>query len=81
MGLAVLATFSSSRTKELVSGGESTAAALVDGYHFAFWIAVGFVAIAVVVALIVAQPSRSESEVADMATNDSSESEAAGKST
>ena len=39
LGLAVLATLSSTRTEHLISTGKSTAAALVGGYHLAFLIA------------------------------------------
>jgi EmrB/QacA subfamily drug resistance transporter len=56
LGLAVLATFSAARTNSLVGAGKSTPVALTGGYHAAFWIAAGLVALAVAVALLVVRP-------------------------
>ena len=56
LGLAVLATLSASRADSLTADGESTEAALTSGYHLAFWIAAGLVALALVVVLTVLQP-------------------------
>jgi EmrB/QacA subfamily drug resistance transporter len=53
VGLAVLATLSATRTSNLLADGKSTAAALVGGYHVAFWIGTALIAIAVVVAVTV----------------------------
>jgi EmrB/QacA subfamily drug resistance transporter len=53
IGLAVLATVSASRTASLAAEGQSTAAALVGGYHLAFFIAAGLVVAAIAVALLV----------------------------
>jgi EmrB/QacA subfamily drug resistance transporter len=53
LGLAVLATLSSSRTGDLRAGGDGVAAALTGGYHLAFWIATGLVGAAIAVALVV----------------------------
>src|SRR5690242_20226137 len=53
LGLAVLATLSTSRTGTLARAGESHMAALTGGYHLAFWIAAGLVAAAIVVAVVV----------------------------
>jgi EmrB/QacA subfamily drug resistance transporter len=53
LGLAVLATFSASRTADLAADGASGAAALTGGYHVAFWIAAGLVVAAIGVALTV----------------------------
>ena len=41
LGLAVLATLSSTRTQHLLAGGHSSAAALTSGFHLAFWVATG----------------------------------------
>ncbi|HEU5265389.1 MAG TPA: DHA2 family efflux MFS transporter permease subunit [Jatrophihabitans sp.] len=49
-GLAVLATVSTGRTSDLLAGGQSADAALVGGYHVAFWIAAALMLLAVVVA-------------------------------
>jgi len=57
LGLAVLATLSTSRSDKLIHHGESTASALTSGYHLAFWIAAVLVAAAIVVALTVLGPA------------------------
>jgi MFS family permease len=64
LGLAVLATLSSTRTETLLGDGESQASALTSGYHLAFLIGAGLVAVAVVVAVTVleAKPATVESE-------------------
>jgi EmrB/QacA subfamily drug resistance transporter len=65
LGLAVLATLSSTRTDNLLADGHSPASALTSGYHLAFWIAAGLVVAAIVVALTVLQPEeKAEAEVA-----------------
>ena len=53
LGLAVLATLATSRSHHLLAGGDPSAAALTGGYHLAFWIGVGLVAAAILVALTV----------------------------
>jgi MFS family permease len=57
LGLAVLATLSTSRTETLADGGQAAAAALTGGYHLAFWIAAALVGAAIVVALVVVKPA------------------------
>jgi EmrB/QacA subfamily drug resistance transporter len=54
LGLAVLATFSTTRTDDLLASGESSASALTSGYHLAFTIGAFLLiaAIAVAVALL-----------------------------
>ena len=61
LGLAVLATLSTTRTDNLLDSGNSQASALTDGYQLAFLIGAGLVAAAIVVALTVLRPT---SEVA-----------------
>ena len=56
LGLAVLATLSASRSETLVRAGESAPQALTSGYHFAFWIGAGLMALAVAVAAVVLEP-------------------------
>ncbi len=56
IGLAVLATVASERTDSLTAGGESHDAALNAGYHLAYLIGAGLLAIAIVVALTVVRP-------------------------
>jgi EmrB/QacA subfamily drug resistance transporter len=62
LGLAVLATLSTSRSKNLVESGEFTAAALTQGYQLAFWIGAGLVVVAIAVAVAVLQPERQVKE-------------------
>jgi EmrB/QacA subfamily drug resistance transporter len=56
LGLAVLATLSASHTSTLLHAGHGSKDALVGGYHLAFWIAVGLLIGAVVIAATVLQP-------------------------
>jgi MFS family permease len=58
LGLAVLATLSSSHTNHLLAEGESSASALTGGYHLAFGIAAGLVVAAMVVAATVLRSER-----------------------
>jgi EmrB/QacA subfamily drug resistance transporter len=53
LGLAVLATLSATHTKHLLASGKSTAAALTGGYHLAFLIGAGLIALAIAVAAVV----------------------------
>jgi EmrB/QacA subfamily drug resistance transporter len=53
LGLAVLATVSSTRSSNLIDAGHSTASALTGGYHLAFLIGAALVGVAVVVAVTV----------------------------
>src|SRR6266542_3426005 len=64
LGLAVLATLSTSRSESLVSDGHSTASALTGGYHLAFWIGAALVVAAIVAALTVLQPEAKADELA-----------------
>ena len=56
LGLAVLATLSTSRSDTLLDSGESSSLALTSGYHLAFVIATMLVAVAIAVAATVLQP-------------------------
>ncbi|MDQ3741504.1 MAG: MFS transporter, partial [Actinomycetota bacterium] len=62
LGLAVLATLSTTRTENALADGASVDAALVDGYHLAFWLSAGLVALAT---LIAATQLRTASAVVD----------------
>jgi EmrB/QacA subfamily drug resistance transporter len=53
LGLAVLATLSSTRTESLLASGTAPDAALTSGFHLAFWIGAGLVAAAVAVTALV----------------------------
>jgi MFS family permease len=67
LGLAVLATLSTTRTDSLVAGGESNASALTSGFHLAFLIGAVLVAAAVTVAVTVLRPEAVEqAEVASL---------------
>jgi EmrB/QacA subfamily drug resistance transporter len=61
LGLAVLATLSTTRTSSLAASGHSTAVALTGGYHLAFLIGFALVVAAIVVALAVLRsPARAQ---------------------
>jgi EmrB/QacA subfamily drug resistance transporter len=65
IGLAVLATLSSTRSDSLLADGDSTASALTGGYHLAFLIGAALVLAAIVVAVVVVQSEeRAEADVA-----------------
>ena len=65
LGLAVLATLSSTRTEDLRAAGDSTAAALNGGYHLAYLIGAGLILAALAVALLVLQPERKAAEAVE----------------
>jgi EmrB/QacA subfamily drug resistance transporter len=58
LGLAVLATLSTSRSDALKASGHATASALTSGYHLAFWVAAGLVGCALAVVVAAVEPSR-----------------------
>jgi hypothetical protein len=67
LGLAVLATLAAARAATLGAHERSAAAALVGGYHLAFWVAAGLLVVAVAVGLLVLErpdPSAAEAPVA-----------------
>src|SRR4051812_30987794 len=64
LGLAVLATLSSTRTTGLHAAGESAAAALNGGYHLAYAVGAGLIVAAIAVAVTVLQPERRAVEAA-----------------
>jgi EmrB/QacA subfamily drug resistance transporter len=80
LGLAVLATLSSSRSDHLLAQGESAASALTGGYHLAFAIGAGLVVAAIVVAALVLRSERvalQEAPAAEGATEEIAYAEAA----
>jgi EmrB/QacA subfamily drug resistance transporter len=79
IGLAILATFSSTRTDSLLAAGDSQASALTAGYHLAFIIGAVLVATAVGVALTVLRPAASAepAEVEQLRREEPAYSEAA----
>ena len=73
IGLAVVTTFATERTQGLLADGESTASALTSGFHVAYLIGAGLVAVALVIVLTVlrspsqAAPQPAEAEPAEAA--------------
>ena len=67
LGLAVLATLSSTRSENLLADGQGRAEALTGGYHLAFIVAAGLVTVAVIVATTVLQPNAAVEEEAEEA--------------
>jgi EmrB/QacA subfamily drug resistance transporter len=57
IGLAVLATLATSRSDTLLRAGDPTAPALTSGYHLAFIVGAGLVAVALLVAATVLRPA------------------------
>ena len=51
LGLAVLATLAGGRTSQLLAEGQGAAAALGGGYHFAWLVGAGMVAVTIVIAV------------------------------
>jgi EmrB/QacA subfamily drug resistance transporter len=62
LGLAVLATLSTTRTDSLLDSGQATASALTSGYHLAFLIGAALVVAAIIVAITVLQPDQQAEE-------------------
>jgi EmrB/QacA subfamily drug resistance transporter len=69
LGLAVLATLSTSHSNHLKATGHATASALTSGYHLAFWVASALVAcaIAVVIAAVESAPAGAHAHGAALA--------------
>jgi EmrB/QacA subfamily drug resistance transporter len=66
LGLAVLATFSSTRTDALLERGESTAEALTGGYHLAWAIGLGLAIAGILLALLLLRPEAAPQEEAGL---------------
>jgi EmrB/QacA subfamily drug resistance transporter len=77
LGLAVLATLSTTHTHGLLAGGASTASALTSGYHLAFTIGAALVLVAIVLTVTVLGPQVSVAEVEDAAEGALAEAELA----
>jgi hypothetical protein len=58
LGLAVLATLSTSRTGDLLGQGHAITPALSSGFHFAWAIATGLALVSLVIAATVLRPER-----------------------
>jgi EmrB/QacA subfamily drug resistance transporter len=62
LGLAVLAALSAARADSLEGAGSGHKDALTGGYHLAFWVAAGVVAVAVLIAKTVLKPAAAPAE-------------------
>jgi EmrB/QacA subfamily drug resistance transporter len=78
LGLAVLATLSTTRTDKLLSSGEAAPSALTSGYHLAFVIAAGLVLASIAIALgVLRSEETAEEAAADVGRAEPAYSEAA----
>jgi MFS family permease len=77
LGLAVLATLSTTRTDNLLADGQATKDALTGGYHLAFVIAASLVALGIVIATTVLQANPAVAEAEEGAGVEGALSEAA----
>ena len=68
LGLAVLASLSTTRSNNLLSGGESTGAALTHGYQLAFAIGAALVIVAAALGALFLRPERPVAESSDAET-------------
>jgi EmrB/QacA subfamily drug resistance transporter len=75
LGLAVLATLSSSRADTLHASGSSPSAALAGGLHLALAIGAGLVVVAIITAVTVLKPARAMGVSATEAAEDAEASE------
>jgi EmrB/QacA subfamily drug resistance transporter len=66
LGLAVLATLSTTHTKSLLASGHTNASALTSGYHLAFAIGAGLVVASLAVAYALLRPAAPAPAVADV---------------
>jgi EmrB/QacA subfamily drug resistance transporter len=65
LGLAVLATLSTTRTESAAADGASTASALTSGFHLAFLVAAGLLVAAIAVAAVVIEPPAQQQQQAE----------------
>jgi EmrB/QacA subfamily drug resistance transporter len=66
LGLAVLATLSTSRSNVLQATGHPIASALTSGYHLAFWVAAALVGCALAVVLAAVEPGHATAGAAPL---------------
>jgi EmrB/QacA subfamily drug resistance transporter len=62
IGLAVLATLSTTRSDNLIADGVAHDSALTSGYHLAFWIGAALVVASIAIALAVIEPVQAPAE-------------------
>jgi EmrB/QacA subfamily drug resistance transporter len=77
LGLAVLATLSSTRTENLLASGSSPDVALTDGFQLAFWIGAGLVAAAIAITAVVVRGGAAQPELAELPQEGEAEGEPA----
>jgi EmrB/QacA subfamily drug resistance transporter len=77
LGLAVLATLSTTRSDDLLASGEPAASALTSGYQLAFAIGAGLVIAAIAVALAMLRSEEEDDAVAEAVEDDRAEAELA----
>ncbi len=70
LGLAVLATLSTSHSNALKASGHATAASLTSGYHLAFWVAAALVGCALAVVVAAVDPHRAPATTHSAANSD-----------
>ncbi len=71
IGVAVLGTVASERTRTLLTQGHGQTSALLDGYHLAFMVALGCASAAVLAALVlIRRPARPTAEVETVVERD-----------
>jgi EmrB/QacA subfamily drug resistance transporter len=80
IGLALLATISTERTKTLLAEGDSTASALTGGYHVAFLIGAALAVVAIVAAVTVLRAESPAAMAAAHAGGDDRHAHAEGSS-
>jgi EmrB/QacA subfamily drug resistance transporter len=80
IGLALLATISTERTKTLLAEGDSTASALTGGYHVAFLIGAALALVAIVAAVTVLRSESAAAMAAAHAGGDHPHAQAEGSS-
>jgi len=53
LGVAIMATISTTHSETLLKEGESQAEAFTSGYNWAFWVAAGFMLLGAVITIVV----------------------------
>lgn len=75
LGLAILATLSSSRTGQLIADGQGTATALSGGYHFAWAISAGLVLVTIVLSVTVLKSQTAQATMIESPNDEESATE------
>jgi EmrB/QacA subfamily drug resistance transporter len=75
LGLAVLGTIATTHSKALIASHHAVAPSLVSGYHLAFDVGIGAVAVGIVFAVAVLRPGRADQERAPQPATDELDSD------